>query len=417
MTGLKAFPERDVAIIGGGLSGGLAALALADAGITSVLIDKAAADELNAPARDGRTTAIAYASARVFKRLGLWDDIAPEAGPIRDILVTEGRGRDRFRPGGAASAFLRFDARELENEDALGFIVENHVLRRAIYAGLARSTDVDVLAPAEVATLTPRDSSIDIGLLDGTSLHARLAVAADGRPSPARALMNIRTVEKSFRQTALTVIVRHERDHEGVAHELFTPRGPFAILPMTDNRASIVWTEETDAAGAVARQEPVTVERMLQDRCGEALGALHLDGPVVGYPLGLIFATRMAGDRFALLGDAAHGIHPIAGQGYNLAVKDVAAFAQVCGEAASAGLDIGAPDVLARYARARHFDNAAMAFGTDAINALFKNDFPPLSLARQAGVALVNRVPAARKFFMREAGGDVGALPPLMRSF
>lgn len=416
MTATTHLPGRDIAIIGGGLSGGLAALALADAGLSTLLIDRAPVDALNAPARDGRTTALAYASARAFRRLGLWDDIAPEAGAINDILVTEGRGRDRFRAGGAAAAFLRFDARELADEEALGHIVENHVLRRAIYAGLARAREVTVLAPAEVASLTPGASSIEVGLRDGSAVRARLAVAADGRPSPTRALMNIRTFEKSFHQTALTVIVRHERDHEGVAHELFTPTGPFAILPMTDNRASIVWSEKTAAAEAIARRDAATIERMLQDRCGEALGAVRLDGPVVGYPLGLVFATRMVGERFALLGDAAHGIHPIAGQGYNLAVKDVAALAQVCGEAAAAGLDIGAADVLARYARARQFDNATMAFGTDAINALFANDFAPLRLARQAGVALVNRIPAAREFFMREAGGDVGALPPLMRS-
>ncbi|MEL6365892.1 MAG: FAD-dependent monooxygenase [Pseudomonadota bacterium] len=405
----------DALVVGGGLSGGLAALALADAGLAVALVDQLEPAKITSAKRDGRTTAIAYASSRVFKRLGLWDAIAPGAGAIRDILVTEGRGRDRFRRGGAADAFLRFDVTELGEEEALGFIVENHVLLQAIHEGLRRSNSITVRAPARVATLE-RSGRVAVAILDdGSTIEAGLAVAADGRSSRLRAEAGVKTIEHRYGQTALTVIVRLERDHEGVAHELFTPTGPFAVLPMAGRRASVVWSEDETAAKAIRTLPPSELATLLQDRFGEMLGRVEIDGPVVAYPLGLVFAQRMTAERLVLVGDAAHGIHPIAGQGYNLAVKDVAALAAACGEAAVAGLDIGTADVLQRYERARRFDNTAMAAGTHAVNALFKTEFAPVALARQAGIAAVNRIPPLRTFFMREAGGDVGALPPLMR--
>jgi 2-octaprenyl-6-methoxyphenol hydroxylase len=232
-------------------------------------------------------------------------------------------------------------------------------------------------------------------------LRARAGVKASAWPYP---------------QTAIVATVGHERPHKGVAHEYFLPSGPFAILPMTQNRCSIVWTERSEAAAAYLKLDDEQFLRALRDRFGEFLGPLHLAGPRFSYPLGLQFSHDFVAPRLALVGDAARSIHPIAGQGYNLAVKDAAALGEILGDAARIGLDIGSLSVLERYQRWRRFDSASLAFGTDAVNRLFSNDHPPVRLLRGAGLAAVNRVGALRRFFMRQAGGDLGRLPALMLS-
>jgi len=415
MTVAPSPERRDAVVVGGGLNGALCALALADAGLAVAVVDALDPASLGSEARDGRTTAIAFASARAFRRLGLWDEIAPEAGAIRDILCTDGRPRDRFRRGGAADAFLRFDARELGGDGALGYIVENRLLRRVLADAIRASNPVDLVAPAKCGGVEARGSSARVSLEDGRAFDASLVVAADGRRSRLRAAAGIKTIERRYGQTAFSLPVRLERDHEGIAHELFTPSGPFAVLPMAGRRASIVWSEKDAVSNAMADRGTAALERFLADRFGPMLGRVEIDGPVQRWPLTLVLATRMRAERLALLGDAAHGIHPIAGQGYNLGVKDVCVLAEEVGNAVAAGLDPGAPDVLARYERRRRFDNAAMAFGTDAINTLFGITWAPVARAREAGMALVNRTGPLRRFFMREAGGDVGALPALMR--
>ncbi len=406
--------QTDAIIVGGGLAGGLCALALAQEGLNVALVDAEAPARFREDAFDSRTTALAYACARVFRRLGLWPAIEPHAEPIRDILVTDGRAPSAVRWGAASAFHLHFDSRELETDEALGFIVENRVLRSAIYDRIGAEPRIRLHAPARAMDPEFGAASARIMLDSGARIEAPLIVAADGKASPLRASAGIRVSNWGYGQTAIVTTVAHGRPHQGVAQELFLPSGPFAILPMSDNRSSIVWTERSEAAPAYLSLDDAAFLAELSRRFGDYLGALSLAGPRFGYPLAFHLAAAFAGRRVALIGDAAHAIHPIAGQGYNLAVKDIAALAEVLGDAAGLGLDIGSMSTLARYQRWRRFDSATLAFGTDALNRLFSNDFGPLRLARDLGMGAVNAVAPLRTFFMRQAGADVGRLPALM---
>jgi 2-octaprenyl-6-methoxyphenol hydroxylase len=404
----------DAIIVGGGLAGGLAALALAHEGLDIALIDAEDPARFREAGFDARTTALAYACARVFRRLGLWPAIEREAEPIRDILVTDGRAPSAVRRGAASAFHLHFDSAALESGEPLGFIIENRALRTAIYDAIAKEPRIRLKAPARAREPDLSGGAARLTLEGGERMEAPLIIAADGKASPLRAAAGIRVNNWGYDQTAIVTAVAHERPHEGVAQELFLPSGPFAILPMTDNRSSIVWTERAAAAPAYLALDDAAFLSELSRRFGDYLGALRLAGPRFGYPLAFHLAQSFAAARMALIGDAAHAIHPIAGQGYNLGVKDIAALAEVLGDAARLGLDIGSMSVLERYQRWRRFDSATLAFGTDALNRLFSNDFGPLRLARDIGMGAVNAVGPLRQFFMRQAGADVGRLPALM---
>jgi 2-octaprenyl-6-methoxyphenol hydroxylase len=404
----------DVIIVGGGLAGGLAALAFAHEGIEVALIDAEDPARFRDEAFDGRTTAIAYASARVFRRLGLWPAIESEAEPILDILVTDGRAAEAGRKSAQSAFHLHFDSREIETADALGYIVENRVLRSAIYDAIGRSPRIALIAPARAGDPEFSGGAARLTLDGGRRLEAPLIVAADGKKSPLRAAAGLRCNAWSYPQTAIVTTLAHERPHEGVAQELFLPSGPFAILPMTKNRSSIVWTERTDAAPAYLALDDAGFLVELSRRFGDYLGVLALAGPRFSYPLAFHLAQSFMGPRLALIGDAAHAIHPIAGQGYNLGVKDIAALAEVLGDASGLGLDLGSAAVLENYQRWRRFDSAMLAFGTDALNRLYSNDLAPLRTLRDLGMGAVNAVEPLRKFFMRQAGADLGRLPALM---
>jgi 2-octaprenyl-6-methoxyphenol hydroxylase len=241
-----------------------------------------------------------------------------------------------------------------------------------------------------------------------------MVVAADGKHSALRRQAGIKINEWSYAQTGIVATVRHARAHGGVAHEFFLPSGPFAILPMTDNRSSLVWTERADAAPAYLALSDEEFLHEIENRFGEHLGAVALAGPRWSYPLSFHLSQRFIAPRLALLGDAARAVHPIAGQGFNLGVKDVAALADVLQEASGVGLDIGSMSVLENYQRWRRFDSVSLALGMDALVRLFSNDVAPIRLARDLGMAAVGKIPPLRRFFMRQAGADVGALPPLM---
>lgn len=404
----------DAIIVGGGLAGGLAALALSHEGLDIALVDAEAPARFRGEAFDGRTTAIAYASARVFKRLDLWGAIGPDAEPILDILVTDGRAASAGRKGASSAFHLHFDSRELERAEALGYIVENRVLRTAIYDAIGANRRITLIAPARAGDPDFSGGAASLTLGDGRRLEAPLIVAADGKKSPLRASAGIRCHSWNYPQTAIVATVAHERSHDGVAQELFLPAGPFAILPMTQNRSSIVWTERAGAAPAYLALDDAAFLGELARRFGDYLGALSLAGPRFSYPLAFHLAQSFAIPRLALIGDAAHAIHPIAGQGYNLGVKDIAALAETLGDAKGVGLDIGSMATLERYQRWRRFDSAMLAFGTDALNRLYSNDLGPLRLARDLGMGAVNAVAPLRKFFMRQAGADLGRLPALM---
>jgi len=404
----------DAIIVGGGLAGGLCALALAGEGLDVALIDAAAPARFRDEAFDGRTTALAYASARVFRRLGLWPALDAAAEPIRDILVTDGRAPSARRSGAMSAFHLHFDSRELKSGEPLGYIVENRVLRAALHDAIGVNPRVRLFAPARALAPEFGAGAASIILDDGRRLEAALIIAADGKQSPMRAAAGLRVNAWSYPQTAIVTTVAHERPHDGVAQELFLPAGPFAILPMTDNRASIVWTEKAEAAPAYLALPDAAFLTELARRFGDYLGPLTLAAPRFSYPLAFQLAPSFIAPRLALIGDAAHAIHPIAGQGYNLGVKDIAALAETLGDAQRLGLDIGALSVLTRYQRWRRFDSAMLAFGTDALNRLFSNDLPPVRLARDLGMGAVNAVRPLRNFFMRQAGADVGKLPALM---
>lgn len=406
--------DFDAIIVGGGLSGGLAALALARERFSVALIDAESPAAMRADAFDGRTTALAYASARVFRRLGLWGAIADDAEPIREILVTDGRRASPGRAGFVSPLHLHFDSAELENGEPLGYIAENRHLRRALGDALAGAGNVETIAPARrVGTAFGKGEAI-VRLEGGRALAAPLVIAADGRASLLRAEAAIRVNQWTYKQTGIVATVAHQRPHEGVAHELFLPAGPFAILPMTGNRSNLVWTEAQAAAPAYLTLPDDAFLAAIRQRFGDHLGEVSLAGPRWSYPLALHLAQSYVAPRLALIGDAAHAIHPIAGQGYNLAVKDIAALVEVLVDAKGLGVDIGSLSTLETYQRWRRFDSAMLAFGTDALNRLFSNDVAPIRLARDAGIGAVNAIAPLRRFFMKQAGADLGRLPALM---
>ncbi len=408
----------DIIIVGGGLTGSLAAIALADAGFSVTLFDADDPARMTSAGFDGRTTALAYASVRMIRKLGLWDRLEGDAAAINDILVTDGRPAGRFRSGKVAPGFLHFDSRELADAGAatpLGWIVENRLMRQVFYDAIAESEMITLAAPARCQDMSTDAASASVRLETGDTYSARLVIAADGRSSPLREQAKIKTSSWSYGQTGIVCTVQHERDHLGIAQEAFLPSGPFAILPLTENRSSLVWTEKSDRAKSFLAMSEEAFVAEISARFGPYLGELSLASPRWSYPLGFHIASQFHAERLALIGDAAHGIHPIAGQGYNLGVKDIAALHDVLVEARQTGLDIGHGTQLARYNRWRRFDCASLAYGTDALNRLMSIDNNAVRAFRSTGLGIINKIDPLRKMFMRHAGGDLGNLPSLMQ--
>lgn len=401
--------QTDVIIAGGGMVGLTLAIALAKGGFQVLVADRLPQAVMTQAAFDGRVSALAYAAVRMYRALGIWEHLEPHAQPIAEILVSDGK------PDRAASPFsLHFDSAEA-GAPALGHIVENRHIRQGLFAAAAAHGNLTLLAPESLAGLDPGPHGVTVRLAGGESVQAKLAIAADGRESPMREAMGIGLVTWAYPQTGIVATVVHERPHNGVAYEHFLPAGPFAILPMTGNRSSLVWTEKNSRAGAMLKLPDTEFDAEIARRFGSHLGKTKAAGPRWSYPLRFHLARAYVKPRFALAGDAAHGIHPIAGQGLNLGLKDAAALAETLLDAARLGQDIGALDVLKRYERWRRFDSFTLAAGTDALNRLFSNDIAPLRLARDLGMGIVDSIGPARRFFMRHAGGDVGKLPRLMR--
>ena len=416
--------DADVIIAGAGMAGTTLALALASAGLKAILIDPQPFEAQSAPTFDGRASAISFAAFRQWRGVGAAAFLEPHAQRIEQILVTDGRS-----PGAAAgpggSAFLHFDAAEIAAEnaeggegDALGYMIENRHIRAGLAAAVG-AAGIEVLAPARVIRVetAPADApgGARVTLEGGRALTAPLVVGADGRGSLVRREAGIGVMGWDYGQAGVVATVGLERDHQGVAYEHFLPAGPFAILPLTGRRASLVWTESARRGAALKESRPEVFEAHLRRRFGDFLGEIEVLGPRFCYPLSLLLAERLTAPRVALVGDAGHAIHPIAGQGLNMGLKDAAALAEVLAEAARLGEDLGAETTLGRYARWRSIDNIGVALATDAFTRLFSSDNPVLRAARGAGIAAVNRIGPARRFFMREAGGAVGDLPRLLR--
>jgi len=408
--------DADVIIAGAGMAGATLALALAQAGLRPLLIDPVVFSAQLAPSFDGRSSAIAYAAFRQWRSLGLAPLLEPYAERIEQILVTDGRAPGPLARG-PGPFFLHFDAAEIADRcdgEPLGYMLENRRTR----AGLAQALEdagVAILAPARVTAASFGPRAARVTLADGRILSAPLVVGAEGRGSVIREAAAIGALGWDYRQTGVVATVKLERPHGGVAHEYFLPSGPFAILPLTEQRASLVWTESDRRGAALKAARPEVFHAHLQRRIGPHLGMAEVQGPVFTYPLGLQLAERLCGSRVALLGDAAHGVHPIAGQGLNLGLKGAAALAQTIVDAARLGEDIGSEAVLARYAAWRRFDTVTLSAGMDAFVRLFSNDNPLLRLGRGLGMAAVNQIGPARRFFMQEAGGAVGDLPRLLK--
>ncbi|MBI4183610.1 MAG: UbiH/UbiF/VisC/COQ6 family ubiquinone biosynthesis hydroxylase [Proteobacteria bacterium] len=404
----------EVAIVGAGLAGATLALALARAGLAVALIDRAPPARQTLPGFDGRASAVSLGSKRLLAALGVWPRLAGGAQPIAEIRVSDGRPEGVAGWGGVSPLFLHYDHREL-GEEPLGFMVENRHLRHALLAEVAASERILRLAPAEVAGVARGPAAARVALADGRELGAALVVGAEGRDSFVRRSAAIPVTTWSYPQAAIVCTVVHERPHRGIAHERFLPAGPFAILPLSGNRASIVWTERADLAEGFLGLSQPEFEAELVRRFGDFLGPVRaLEGRWL-YPLSFLLAARSVEPRLALVGDAAHGMHPVAGQGINIGWRDVAALAEVLVEARGLGRDLGDLGVLADYERWRRFDVLLMLAATDGINRLFSNDLGPLRLARDLGLGAVNAVGPLRRLFMRQAMGVAGDLPRLLR--
>ncbi len=399
----------DVAIVGAGLVGGTLACALASHGIRTAVIDRMDPSAMVSPAFDGRASAVALSAYRFLKAIGIWEHVGARFEPIREIRVSDGD----------APFFLHYDHADVGDEP-LGCMLENRHLRMAIAERMRACGDtLTVVSPAGVVGMTQSADDITLILEDGRSVTARLAVSAEGRSAKLRELAGIGVTGWTYPQIAIVATIGHEKPHNGIAHEHFLPAGPFAILPLPDDngvhRSSLVWTEREASAARYLALDDAAFLNEITERVGGFLGALSLIGPRFSHPLGLQFAAHYGKGRLLLAGDAAHGIHPIAGQGLNLGFRDVAALSEILLDARQLGLDLAHPDGMARYQRWRRSDNLLMAGTTDVLNRLFSNDIAPLRLARDLGLAAVNRMPGLKKMLMRQAMGTVGDLPRLMR--
>ena len=400
--------DADVLIVGGGLNGPALALALAQTGLSSIVIDALPEDVRSGAGFDGRSYALALASVRMMRALGLWDDLADHAQPILEIKASDGRAGE-----GAAPFFLHFDHTELE-EGPMGHMIEDRYLRRTLLDAMAAEPRI-THRPGTRVVAQDTTGPATVTLEDCTTLTGRLLIGADGRQSGTAARAWIKRTGWDYGQTALVCAIGHELPHNGIAHQFFMPPGPLAILPLPGNRCSIVWSETHARAAQISALDDAAYLDVLRPRFGDFLGEISLTGARYSYPLKLSLAQAFVAPNLALVGDAAHGIHPIAGQGLNLGLRDVGALAEVLGAAKRRGEDFAALPVLERYQRWRRFDTTAMALGTDTVNRLFSNDNALLRAARDIGMGLVSATPALRRGFMRQAAGLTGDVPKLLR--
>lgn len=406
---MEAPQQTEILIAGGGLVGNALAIALARDGIRVSVVDPLPRDKQLDDSFDGRTSAISQGSVRILEKLGAWQHIAPHAQPIHDIRVCEAE-----KPG-----FVHYSDQEVG--EPFGYIVENALLRRGLFLALEATAGITHIA-GKVTSYSTSDSHATAALEDGSQIESSLLIAADGRFSGLREQAGIHFRKIAYGQVAIVCVIEHSLPHHGLALEKFYPPGPFAALPLKPkdgiNRSGIVWTErEADAPHYLALPQ-AEFDAELQRRIGAAdtsvWGKVNAVGKRFSYPLVLMTAQEFIAPRFALVGDAAHGVHPIAGQGVNLGYRDVAVLAQLLTEQKSLGLDLGSHTMLARYQRWRKFDSVSMTASTDLLNRLFSNNLPGMSAIRRAGLSAVNRMPRLKQVFMRHAMGLIGDLPKLM---
>ncbi|WP_172677020.1 FAD-dependent monooxygenase [Aestuariivita boseongensis] len=401
--------DSDILIVGGGLNGPALALAMAQTGHSVTVIDALPQAAREAEDFDGRSYALALASQRLLNAIGIWEKVADNAQPMLEIKVTDGRAGE-----GPSPFWMHFDHAEIE-EGPMGYMVEDRFLRRAFLDAMADQPLITQISGKTVMAQDATTNAVSVTLDDGKILTGRVLVGSDGRRSGTAERAGIKRTGWGYGQTALVCAVAHEKPHNGVAHQFFMPPGPLAILPLTGNRSSIVWSETDEEAQRINALNDAAYLDVLRPRFGDFLGDISLAGKRFTYPLNLTIANSFIADRLALIGDAAHGVHPIAGQGLNAGLRDVAALAETLTLAARRGEDIGSEQVLLRYQQWRRFDTATLALATDAFNRLFSNDNPLLRAARDFGMGVVNALPGLRRGFIREAAGLTGDLPKLMQ--
>ncbi len=407
-AGSTSILSADICVVGAGPVGATLACRLAAAGLRVAVVDRVALPPLEHPDFDGRAFAIAAGSRAVLEAAGVWHALPMPAGPIMNIRVSDGRVGRR-----ASRLHLHFDHRDAET-GPVGWMMEARSLRVALNTQLHASPSITVLAPARVVGIDNHQSRAHIRLSDGRSIAAELVVAADGRDSRTRDEAGIAVTRAPYDQTGIVTAITHERPHQQTALEHFLPGGPFAQLPMAPsdgkpNLSAIVWTERTPLAERLLRLDDAVFAREIARRLGGHLGAIRPVGRRWSYPLGALHAHRYVATRLALIGDAAHGIHPIAGQGLNLGFRDVEALASILVPAASEGVDLGSTRLLADYQRRRRADNMAMLVATDALDRLFSSDNAVLRAGRDAGISAVNGLHGLKRRFMRTAMGVTGA--------
>ena len=386
----------DIIIIGGGLVGLSIGTALASHDISVAIIDKQPLEHIKSQQADGRASAIAAGSKAILARFGLWEDIEPSAGPINEIRITDGN----------CPLFLHFDHQQV-GDQPLGYMVENQQLLTALIAKAETLPSLQIYSGVTIAHTERGAHHATVTLQDGKALQAPLLIAADGKFSRAREEAGLSTINWSYKQTAIVCTIGHERHHQGIAQERFLPAGPFAILPLKDGyHSSLVWTEKSSLAPLYMAMNDADFLHHLGQRFGEYLGKLTVTSKRFSYPLSVSYAPVMHAARLVLVGDAAHAIHPIAGQGFNLGLRDVEALADTLLEYHQLGIDLGSDVVLEHYQKRRRTDNMAMLAITDSLTHFFSNDIAPIRHARRIGLAVVNKLPKLQAFFMKYAMGE-----------
>ena len=399
----------DIAIVGGGLNGPALALAAAQVGLRVIVLDATSHKPRKNAKFDGRAYALALASKRLLAAVGVWENVAQDAEPMLNIRVSDGHAGV-----GASPFFMDFDHAELE-EGPMGYMVEDRHLRYALQAAMQTSPLIEYRLATRVTGQSTGPEGVTLSLANNQKITTRLLVGADGRQSGTAARAGITYTGWQYGQTALVCAVEHDRPHGGVAHQFFMPAGPMAVLPLSARRSTVVWSEKTDSAAVIKTLDDAAFLDVLRPRFGDFLGDIALTGGRFSYPLGMMIAKSYIAPNVALIGDAAHGVHPIAGQGLNAGLRDVAALIQVLSEAKQRGEDFASQPVLARYQLWRRFDATALAVATDVFNRLFSNDNPILRLGRDLGMGMLNAMPKVRRGILREAAGLTGDLPDLMR--
>ncbi len=395
MTSLSNSNKVDSIITGGGMAGISLACALASNGLRVALLEARSPESLLAHNADGRTSAISYGSAQILKRYNLWDELEEAGGPIWDIRVSDSK----------SPLFLHYDHSLIGNKP-MGHIIDNLHILRSLYKKAETLTNLHIYAPARYTSITRDSAGVRMTLADTTVLEAKLLVGADGRNSHIRREAGIETWQWGYDQVGIVCNIHHEKPHNGLAEERFLPAGPFAVLPMAGgHHSSLVWTERTRHVPLYMAMDEEEFIYEIEKRVGTHLGKLTLASERFSYPLSLVHAKEYTATRLALIGDAAHAIHPIAGQGFNLGIRDIGILAERIITEHKHGLDIGSASVLADYNQARRADNTLMITITDSLTRLFSNRIAPLRTARILGMAAVEQATPLKKFFMRHAMG------------